>query len=128
MSLRFGLGTLFALAGGFLAVSSFTFTAGTASWLAFAVSTGVTVVAATALARSGVSSRSVGYAGAFAVGLWSLIAALLFAGNVLTWLIFADAVALVAVALTDLALHEISTERVVHTIEVHDRSEVVQAA
>jgi hypothetical protein len=128
MSLRFGLGTLFAVAGGFLAVSSFTFAAGTAAWLAFAVSTGVTVLAAAALARSGVSKISVGYGAAFAVGLWSLIAALLFTGSALPWLIFADAVALVAVALADLALHEISTERVVHTIEVHDRSEVVQAA
>src|SRR5262252_4051878 len=110
MSLRFGLGVLFTLAGGFLAVSSFTFAAGTAAWLAFAVGVGVTVLAAGALAVTGISEKSAGYAGAFAVGLWSLVAALIFSGHVLTWLIFADAAALVAVALADLALHEISTE------------------
>ena len=127
MSLRFAMGSLFALAGGFLVVSSFTFSAGTASWLAFGVSAGVTVLAAAALAARGASIRSFGFAAAFAVGLWSLIAALLFTGDTLTWLIFADAAALVAVALTDLSLHEISTERVVHTLDVRERG-AVQAA
>jgi hypothetical protein len=128
MSLRFGLGTAFALAGGFLVAASLAFSVNTVGWLAFGVSTGVAVLAAAALAKHGISRGSYGYAGAFAVGLWSLIAALIFTGNTLTWLVFADAAALVAVALTDLALHEISTERVVHTIEVRDSGQVVQAA
>ena len=128
MSLRFGLGTLYALAGGFLVVSSLTFAAGTVGWLAFGVSTGVTVLAAGALARTGISRVSYGYGAAFGIGLWSLIAALIFTGSTLTWLVFADAIALIAVALADLALHEISTERVVHTLDVHDHSELVQAA
>lgn len=128
MSLRFALGSLFAVAGGFLAVTSFTFAPATASWLAFGVGTGVTVLAAAALAKRGATITSVGYAAAFAVGLWSLIAALIFTGDTLSWLVFADAVALVAVALADLGLHEISTERVVHTLDVHGRSEAVHAA
>jgi hypothetical protein len=125
MSLRFGLGTLFALAGGFLTVSSFTFSAGTAAWLAFGVSTGIAVLAAAALANAGVSIKSVGYGSAFVVGLWSLVAALVFSGAALPWLIFADALALVAVGIADLTLHEISTERVVHTIEVREHNEIV---
>jgi hypothetical protein len=125
MSLRFGLGTLFVLAGGFLTVSSFTFAAGTAAWLAFGVSTGIAVLAAAALAESGVSIKSVGYGSAFVVGLWSLVAALVFSGAALPWLIFADALALVAVGIADLTLHEISTERVVHTIEVREHNEIV---
>jgi hypothetical protein len=128
MSLRFGLGTVFALAGGFLVAASLAFSANTAGWLAFGVSAGVAVLAAAALAKYGTSRASYGYAAAFAVGLWSLIAALIFTGSTLTWLVFADALALLAVALTDLALHEISTERVVHTLEVHDSGHVVQAA
>ena len=121
MSLRFGLNTLFAVAGGFLVVASQTFTANTAGWLAFGVGTGVTVLAAAALAGRGVSPRAFGYGATFAVGLWSLIAALVFSGTLLTWLVFADAIVLVAVALGDLAMHEVSTERVVHTLEVHDQ-------
>lgn len=128
MSLRFGLGTLFAVAGGFLVAVSLAFSAHTAGWVAFGVSTGVAVLAAAALARRGMSRGSYGYAGAFAVGLWSLIAALIFTGNTLTWLVFADALGLAAIALADLALHEIRTERVVHTLEVHDSGHIVQAA
>ena len=54
------------------------------------------------------------------VALWSLIAALIFTGSVLTWLVLADAIALGVVALADLAAHEVSTENVVHRLEVTD--------
>lgn len=128
MSLRFGLGTLFAVAGGFLVAASLAFSANTVGWLAFGVSAGVAVLATAALGRRGISRTSYGNAAAFAVGLWSLVAALIFTGSTLSWLVFADALALVAVALTDLALHEIGTERVVHTLEVHDSGQIVQAA
>lgn len=128
MSIRFGLGTLFALAGGFLVAASLAFSANTAGWLSFGVGTGVTVLATAALAKYGISRGSYGDAAAFVVGLWSLIAALVFTGNTLTWLVFADALALVAVALVQLAVHEISTERVVHTLEVHDSGQVVRSA
>ena len=37
------------------------------------------------------------------VALWSLIAALIFTGSLLTWLVLADAIALGVVALVDLA-------------------------
>ena len=45
------------------------------------------------------------------VALWSLIAALMFTGSLLSWLVLADAIALGMVALADLAAHEISTEK-----------------
>ena len=54
------------------------------------------------------------------VALWSLIAALAFSGTALTWLVFADAIALGVLALADLAVHEATTERIVHSIEVSD--------
>lgn len=127
MSLKFGISTLFALAGGFLVAASLAFSAGMASWLAFGIGTGVAVIATAALSQ-GRSRHSVGYAAEFAVGLWSLIAALVFSGSTLTALIFADAVALVAVALADLAVHEVSTERVVHTLDVRDHGTVAHAA
>ncbi len=123
MSLRFGLNTLFAVAGGFLVVASTAFASDTGSWLAFAVSTGVTVLAAAALARRPAPARGYGYAASFTVGLWSLIAALVFSGATLSWLIVADALALVAISLADLIAHEVRTERVVHTLDVRQHAQ-----
>jgi hypothetical protein len=54
------------------------------------------------------------------VALWSLAAALAFSGSVLTWLVFADAIAVGALALIDLGVHEATTERIVHQLEVRD--------
>jgi hypothetical protein len=54
------------------------------------------------------------------VGLWSLFAALVFSGSALTWLVFADAIAVGVLGLADLAMHEATTERIVHQLEVRD--------
>jgi hypothetical protein len=51
-----------------------------------------------------------------------------FSGSLLGWLVFADALALVAVALADLTAHEVSTERVVHTLDVRERAGIPTAA
>ena len=60
------------------------------------------------------------------VALWSLIAALVFSGNSLMWLVFADALGLAAVALADLTAHEVGAEHVVHSLEVRTVSEVAE--
>ena len=62
------------------------------------------------------------------VALWSLIAALIFTGSLLTWLVLADAIALGVVALADLAAHEVSTENVVHRLEVTGSSRTADPA
>ena len=67
-------------------------------------------------------SRRLGHGLLGLVGLWSLIAALAFSGPALTWLVFADAIALGVLALADLAVHEATTERIVHQLEVRDPS------
>lgn len=54
------------------------------------------------------------------VAVWSLVAALAFSGTALTWLVFADAIAIGVIALADLAVHESSTERIVHSLEVRE--------
>lgn len=53
-----------------------------------------------------------------AMGVWSVIAALLFTGGLLTWMVFGNAIALAVFALTDLTVHEVTTENVVHRLEV----------
>jgi hypothetical protein len=42
------------------------------------------------------------------------------AGTLLTWLVFADAIAVGLLALADLTAHEATTEKVVHQLVVHD--------
>lgn len=118
LSLRFALDNLFVLGAAFLAVSAMAFSAPVAGWLAFGVSTGVAVVAAASMATARRAGQRIGHGVVGLVALWSLIAALIFSGSTATWLILADAIALGVVALADLAAHEVSTENVVHRLEV----------
>jgi hypothetical protein len=118
LSPRFGVDVLGILAGAFLVVSAVAFSAPALGWIAFGVFTGLTVLGAAGAALSKRTSARIGHAVLGLVGLWSLIAALVFAGPVLSALVFADALAIVLVGLADLAVHELSTERVVHELEV----------
>jgi hypothetical protein len=69
-----------------------------------------------------------GHAAVALAGLWSLIAALVFSGTVLTWLVFADAIALGVIAIADLTAHEFSEESVVHRLEVTRSADSEQPA
>ena len=46
----------------------------------------------------------------------------------LTWLVFADALAVGVLALADLTAHEATTEKVVHQLVVHDGTTAEQRA
>jgi hypothetical protein len=118
LSPRFALDTLALVAGGFLTVSAMTFTAPVAGWIGFGVFAALAAAALAGLVLARRSSARVGHGVLALVASWSLIAALVFSGTVLTWLVFAGAVAVAAVALGDLTAHELSTERVVHSLEV----------
>ena len=120
LSSRFLLDSLFVVAGAFLAVASLAWAASTAGWTAFGVSTGITVLAAASAALAQKNSRKLGHGLLGLVALWSLVAALAFSGTLLTWLVFADAIAVGVFALADLAAHEATTERIVHQLEVRD--------
>ena len=122
LSSRFLLDSLFVVAGAFLTVASMAWAAGPAGWTAFGVSVGVTVLAAASAAVAKKTSQRLGHGLIALVGLWSLVAALAFSGPALTWLVFADAIAVGVLALADLAAHEATTERIVHQLEVRDSS------
>jgi hypothetical protein len=122
LSSRFLLDSLFVVAGAFLTVTAMAWSANTASWTAFGVSAGVAVLAVASAALAKKSSRRLGHGLLGLVALWSLAAALAFSGTALTWLLFADAIAMGVVALADLAAHEATTERIVHQLEVRDPS------
>lgn len=128
LSPRFGIDVLGVLAGGFLAVTAVAFTAPVAGWVGFGVFTGLTVLGAAAAALANRTSAVLGHGALGLVSLWALVAALVFTGPVLTALLFADALAVALVALVDLTVHELSTERVVHQLEVHETPAVSQVA
>src|ERR1700728_5408415 len=120
LSSRFLLDSLFVVAGAFLTVASMAWASGTAGWTAFGVSAGVTVLAAASAVMAKKTSRRIGHGLLGVVALWSLVAALAFSGTALTWLVFADAIAVGVLALADLTVHEATTERIVHSLEGKD--------
>jgi hypothetical protein len=120
LSSRFLLDSLFVVAGAFLTVASMAWAAGPAGWTAFGVSAGVAVLALASAALAKKTARRFGHGLIGLVALWSLAAALAFSGSALTWLVFADAIAVGVLALADLAAHEATTERIVHSLEVRD--------
>ena len=124
LSSRFILDNLFLLAAAFLVVASMTWSAGVAGWIAFGVSAAITVIAGT----SAVLTARSGHGLVGLVALWSLVAALAFSGTLLTWLVFADALAVGVLALADLTAHEATTEKVVHQLVVHDGTTAEQRA
>jgi hypothetical protein len=120
LSSRFILDNLFLIAAAFLVVASMAWSAGVASWTAFGVSAGITVIAAASAILTHNDARKLGHGIVALAALWSLVAALAFSGTVLTWLIFADAIAVGVLALADLTAHEATTEKVVHQLVVHE--------
>ncbi|HUN33266.1 MAG TPA: hypothetical protein VMU95_14740 [Trebonia sp.] len=120
LSSRFLLDGLYVVAGAFLVVAATAWSAGTAGWTAFGVSVGVAIIAAASATLATKSAQRFGHGLIALVAGWSLIAALIFSGSLLTWFVFADAIAVGVLALADLAVHEASTERVVHSLEVRD--------
>jgi hypothetical protein len=120
LSSRFLLDSLYVVAGAFLTVAAMAWSAGRAGWTAFGVSLGIAVIAAASAALAKKTSHRFGHGLIALVAVWSLIAALVFSGSLLTWFVFGDAIAVGVLALADLASHEASTERVVHSLEVRD--------
>ena len=81
---------------------------------------GITVIAGASAVLTPKSARKLGHGVIALAALWSLVAALAFSGTLLTWLVFADAIAVGVLALADLTAHEATTEKVVHQLVVHD--------
>jgi hypothetical protein len=106
------------LAAAFLVVAEFAFTLGTAAWLTFALGIGFVVISGFMLiAGRSIVQRSIGGLGLM-IGAWTIVASLVFVPATVMWLGFASAVALVALGVTGLTAHELTTERVVHSLQV----------
>lgn len=118
LSSRFAVDNLLVIGGAFLVAAAMAFSAPVAGWVGFGVFTGLAVMATASAALTRQAAQRTGHGLLALVGLWSLIAALIFSGAALTWLVFADAIAIGVLALADLTVHEVSAERVVHHLQV----------
>lgn len=121
MRSRYLTNIVLALLAGFLVVASQAFAPAVLTWLMLGIGVAtlaIAVPAGLALRRRGILQRSLD--GIVAVlGAWTIVAGLVFAGATVTWLGFSAAIAIVAMAVIGLSAHELSTERVVHSLEVH---------
>jgi hypothetical protein len=114
------------LGGGFLIVAVFAFAATTAAWLGFAVSIPLLLlglaIAYSALRGGAAAGEKVGVSTlgliTAVIAAWTIIASLVFAPSTARWLIFASACAHVMLSMASLVIREITTERVVHHLEV----------
>ena len=117
IALRFVTNLLVALAGGLIVVCSQAFRAGVTGWITFGIALGILTVLSLAQfdRMRGIAQRGLdGITGV--LGIWTVIASVVFAGAALTWLSFAEALGFVALAVAGLVLHELTTERIVHTL------------
>jgi hypothetical protein len=127
MSTRYLTNLALALVGGFLLVASQAFTVAIFMWLMLACGIGVIVVAAPGvmIPSRGAAQRGLDYMFSL-LGIWTIVASIVFGGLTITWLGFASGAALVALALIGLTAHELSTERVVHSLDVQHAPESVR--
>src|SRR4029079_10130525 len=122
MSIRYATNILLALASGFVLVSTFAFAPNVAGWIAFGV-TGVLVLAMTAgaaaLPRRGWTQSGLD-AAVVVLAAWTIVESIVFDGATITWITFGVAAGLLGLALAGLTAHELTTERVVHSLDRSD--------
>ena len=123
MSLRFMTNLLLLCAGAFVVVCSQAFGAGVTGWITFGVALGL--LGMLGLAQFG-RGRGITQHGldvlTGALAIWTVIASVVFGGATVIWLSFAEGIGFAALAAAGLMLHELSTERIVHTLEVEETS------
>jgi hypothetical protein len=111
-----------AVLAAFLVVATQAFALAVVEWITFSISV-ATLALALAIAgtfRRHLPSLIVGGLAA-AVSGWTIVASLVFAPAIVVWLGFAAAIAIGLLAVAGLIAHELSTERVVHSLAVSER-------
>lgn len=119
MNPRFISNLLLALAGGFVVVVSQAFDVSATGWITFGVALGILSMLGVVQLDHGRGRLQRALDGvAAALAVWTVIASVVFDGTTLTWLSFAEGLGLVALAVAGLAVHELSSERVVHSLAI----------
>ena len=115
-----------AIGGAFLAIERFAFAPSNAVWIGFGVAVAAVALslaaALVALLRDNQTFSGVSAVSAL-VAAWTVIATRAFTAPTALWLIFAGGIALLALSLRALALHETTVEQVVHQLEVNGSGE-----
>jgi hypothetical protein len=127
LGIRFGNYILTALVAGFIVVVTQSFSAPTVGWLAFAAGIFFIAMAAGQSIWTTLTHRMV-QLGIGILGILIVIESLIATGTTVQWLSFAGALAVVALSLIGLTIHELSTERVVHSLEVSSERNARQPA
>ncbi len=118
MSQRFISNVALAVAGAVVVVSTQAFAPQTTGWVTFGVSLGaLALLAMTNRGRSYERIQSVLDAAIALLALWSAVASVVYSGTTLKWLSLAEGLAFVGLAVAGLIVHEVRTERVVHSLE-----------
>lgn len=97
------------------------FTGGALEWVAFGIAAAIAVASVAGIRLADKRFELAGFTTLGLVAGWSAVAALVFTGATLGWLVFADAIATAVIAAGALVQHEMTTERVVHTLEVREQ-------
>lgn len=127
MSTRYLTNITLVLLAGFLVVASQAFAPATLTWLMLGIGAAALAISVPmiGLRRRRPAQRGIdGLVGILAA--WMIVAGLVFSGAAVTWLGFSAAAGIVALAVIALTVHELSTERVVHSLEVHAREPEVE--
>lgn len=119
MSLRFVTNVFLMLAGGLIVVFSQALTASATGWVTFGLAIAIVAGLAAVQLHRGRPMIQRGLDGVVGVlGIWTIIASVVFSGGPLTWLSFAEGLAFAALGLAGLVVHELSSERVVHSLAI----------
>lgn len=118
MNSRFLTNAVLAVLGGFIVVASMVWAPAVFMWLMLGSGILAVLAAGAVVIKGRGNAQRPLDATVGILGTWTIVASLVFSGSVVTWLGFASGVALVGLALIGLTLHELYTERVVHSLEV----------
>jgi membrane protein YdbS with pleckstrin-like domain len=104
------------------------YTGGSLEWVTFGLAAAIAVAGVAGLKVAQTRRNEVAFGVLGLIGAWTAVAALVFAGATLGWLAFAGGVAVALVAAGGLIVHELTTERVVHTLEVREQDAELRTA
>jgi len=122
MNPRYLANLTMALIGGFLVVASRAFAYHTVAWIGFGLSLAALALGLATILLPPLAQRVVGGAEAV-LAIWTLVASRVFSAHTADWLIFASAIAFTALAVIGLTIHELTSERVVHALELRGSGE-----
>jgi len=118
LSIRYLLNLLLAVVAGFEVAAFKAFGPDLYAWLAFAGGVAVIAIATASLLTERSATQRALSAVTVVIGAWTVVASLVFDPTTVIWLGFSAAVAVVALAVTGLTLHEVRDEHVIRAVDM----------